>query len=100
MAGHWDGFRKVFRWVPKRERIPLNEDQLRKIFLEHDKNGDGHLDKAELRAAFGQLGARVPRYRADRAIRYADIDGDEVIHGEHEIDHLVSYAMDYRYTFK
>ena len=67
------------------------------IFMAHDKNGEGHLDKDELKAAFRALGARVPCYRADRAIHYADIDLDGSIN-EDEIHHLVSYAFHYGYS--
>uniref|UniRef100_A0A7C9AHF5 EF-hand domain-containing protein n=1 Tax=Opuntia streptacantha TaxID=393608 RepID=A0A7C9AHF5_OPUST len=101
--GQWETrsprFRKILRWVVKHEKPkPLSEDQLRKIFMEHDKNGDGHLDKNELKEAFRKIGASVPAYRASRAIHYADIDGDGVINKEHEIDHLVSYAIQFGYT--
>ncbi|KAJ8442597.1 hypothetical protein Cgig2_026539 [Carnegiea gigantea] len=103
MPGQWEirapGFQKILRWVVKSKKPkPLSEDQLRKIFMEHDKNGDGHLDKNELKEAFRKIGATVPAYRASRAIHYADIDGDGVINKEHEIDHLVSYAIQLGYT--
>lgn len=66
--------------------------------MAHDKNGDGHLDKKELKEAFRVLGARIPCYRAGRAIYYSDIDMDGAIN-EDEIDHLVSYAIHYGYAF-
>lgn len=66
--------------------------------MAHDKDGDGRLDKEDLKEAFRALGARVPAYRADRAIHYSDLDLDGAIN-EDEIDHLVSYALHYGYTF-
>ena len=75
----------------------LDEEKLRAIFKEHDVNGDGHLNKEELKGAFRRLGAYVPSWRADRAIYYTDIDIDGVI-GEEEIDELVSYAVEYGYS--
>jgi len=103
MPGQWatraPRVQKLLRWVMKNETPePLSKDQLREIFREHDKNEDGHLDKEELKEAFRKIGAIVPAYRAGRAIYYADIDGDGLIDNEHEIDHLVSYAIQFGYT--
>ncbi|KAL2902821.1 Calmodulin-like protein 4 [Bienertia sinuspersici] len=78
----------------KLQKASLGEVQLRKIFREHDVNGDGHLNKEELKDAFRRLGAFVPSWRADRAIYYTDIDIDGVIN-EDEIDQLVAYAIEY-----
>lgn len=75
----------------------LNEVQLRAIFKKHDVNGDGHLNKQELKEAFWKLGAIMPSWRADRAIYYTDIDIDGVI-CEEEIDELVAYAVECGYT--
>lgn len=80
---------------PKKKR--LSEEELRMFFKAHDKNGDGHLGKEELKHAFRALGARLPGYRAGRAIHYSDIDMDGAINQD-EIDHLVSYAIQYGYT--
>lgn len=84
--------------MPRSKKNALSEEQLRMVFKAHDKNGDGHLDKEELKEAFRALGARIPGYRAGRAIYYSDIDLDGTIN-EDEIDHLVSYAIQYGYTF-
>jgi len=80
-------------------KATLNEAQLREIFKQHDVNGDGHLNKQELKEAFRKLGAIIPSWRADRAIYYTDIDIDGVI-SEGEIDQLVVYAMDCGYTLE
>lgn len=79
------------------QKEALDEEKLRAIFKEHDVNGDGHLNKEELKDAFRRLGAYVPSWRADRAIYYTDIDIDGVI-CEEEIDELVSYAVEYGYS--
>uniref|UniRef100_A0A803LKC8 EF-hand domain-containing protein n=1 Tax=Chenopodium quinoa TaxID=63459 RepID=A0A803LKC8_CHEQI len=98
MASQWGKLRNILRCMAKsKKKSRLSEDQLRRIFKAHDKNGDGCLDKEELKEAFRALGARVPGYRADYAIHYTDIDLDGVIN-EDEIDHLVSYAIQFGYT--
>uniref|UniRef100_A0A803MSM0 EF-hand domain-containing protein n=1 Tax=Chenopodium quinoa TaxID=63459 RepID=A0A803MSM0_CHEQI len=94
----WGKIQKALKWVVKSKKNPLSEEQLRNTFMAHDKNGDGHLDKEELKEAFRALGARIPCYRAGRAIYYSDIDLDGTIN-EDEIDHLVSYATHYGYSF-
>ncbi|KAK9668384.1 hypothetical protein RND81_13G056500 [Saponaria officinalis] len=73
------------------------EKQLKAIFRAHDINGDGELNKEELKVVFRKLGSIIPKYRAEKAMYYSDIDIDGVICDE-EIDHLVSYALDYGYT--
>uniref|UniRef100_A0A803LWG8 EF-hand domain-containing protein n=1 Tax=Chenopodium quinoa TaxID=63459 RepID=A0A803LWG8_CHEQI len=78
-------------------KATIDEVQLRALFRKHDINGDGHLNKEELKEAFRRLGSFMPSWRADRAIYYTDIDIDGVIN-EEEIDHLVAYAVDYGYT--
>ncbi|KNA07300.1 hypothetical protein SOVF_173210 [Spinacia oleracea] len=94
----WGKVKQSLRWVVKSKKNRVSEEQLRMIFMAHDKNGDGHLDKKELKEAFRVLGARIPCYRAGRAIYYSDIDMDGAIN-EDEIDHLVSYAIHYGYAF-
>ncbi|GAB4840758.1 hypothetical protein Ancab_021521 [Ancistrocladus abbreviatus] len=74
----------------------VSEEQLKAIFKAHDINGNGHLNREELKAAFRKLGAFVPGWRAKRAIYYTDIDIDGVI-SEGEIDQLVVYAVECGY---
>ena len=81
----------------KLQKASLDQEQLKAIFRQHDVNGDGHLNKEELKEAFRRLGAFVPSWRADRAIYYTDIDIDGSI-SEEEIDQLVTYAIEYGYT--
>ncbi|GAB4852129.1 hypothetical protein Ancab_016319 [Ancistrocladus abbreviatus] len=94
--GRW--LRRMLGWVPKStEEVVLTGEQLRNIFMQHDKDGDGRLNREELEAAFRQLGSRAPAWRAERAIYYNDLDLDEVIN-EHEMDHLIPYTLGCRYT--
>lgn len=81
----------------KFHKATLDELQLKAIFRKHDVNGDGHLNKEELKEAFRKLGAFIPSWRADRAIYYTDIDIDGVIN-EEEIDELVAYAVECGYS--
>lgn len=68
------------------------EEQLKGMFWRFDKNQDGHLSKQELKAAFKNLGAIFPGFRADRGLRHADHNGDGYI-SEDEVDELVKYAI-------
>ncbi|GMH04039.1 hypothetical protein Nepgr_005878 [Nepenthes gracilis] len=92
-------FRRTLQGVtPKSaEGVPLSEDQLRRIFMEHDKNGDGSLNKEELQAAFRALGSRAPAWRADDAIYNNDFDLDGVLN-KYEIVHLLSYTLQCHYV--
>ncbi|XP_035541654.1 calmodulin-like [Juglans regia] len=85
--------------VPKNLPMKYNEAQLRERFRGFDKNGDGVLSRQELRSAFYSLGSYVPDWRAHRAIRHADINGDGYI-DEAELENLVRYAFQLGYTIK
>lgn len=49
------------------------------MFKSIDKDQDGHLDKAELRAAFIRAGLSVPNSRLDKFFEDVDSDDDGVI---------------------
>lgn len=91
----------LFSWPEQREKGAvggtLNTQQLKKIFREHDINGDGRLDKEELRMAFQKLGATLPWWRAMRSLQHADVDGDGFI-TEGEMKVFAKYAAQYGYT--
>ncbi|XP_040998632.1 calmodulin-like protein 5 [Juglans microcarpa x Juglans regia] len=91
---------------------PLTADQVRGIIKKYDANNDGGLNKEELKDAFRALGARLPGWRARRAIHHADANGDGLIGeeeplralhhagangdgliGEEELDSVMQYAM-------
>lgn len=76
-----------------------HEEQLKKIFLQHDKNGDGCLDKNELVQAFKELGAVIPELRAWRGLKNADANGDGII-SQDELDHLVRYTAQFGFSVK
>ena len=78
-------------------RDPLTEQQLKEIFEQHDANGDGQLNKAELKEAFRYLGALIPGWRVNRALHHADANGDGFI-SEKEMKDLVNYAAKFGYT--
>ncbi|KAK2995620.1 hypothetical protein RJ640_020256 [Escallonia rubra] len=50
------------------KKFPLTEEQLKGIFKQNDKNGDGLLSKEELKEAFKNLGALFPGWRASRGV--------------------------------
>uniref|UniRef100_A0A6N2KXQ8 EF-hand domain-containing protein n=1 Tax=Salix viminalis TaxID=40686 RepID=A0A6N2KXQ8_SALVM len=66
---------------------PLTAKQVREIFMRHVKDPDNN----ELKAAFSELGASYPDFRADRALMFADANGDGLI-ATQEMDELVCYA--------
>lgn len=65
---------------------------LKRFFNKYDKNGDGRLDKEELKQAFKHLGARFPAWRAARALKHADANRDGVISLE-ETNALIEYIL-------
>lgn len=68
------------------------EEQLKGLFWRFDKNRDGRLNKEELKAAFKELGAIFPGFRAYRGLHHADDNGDGYINDE-EVDKLVKYTL-------
>lgn len=62
------------------------------IFSKYDRNGDGRIDKEELKKEFKNLGARFPAWRAYRAFKHADVNGDGVITLD-EINLLIEYIL-------
>ncbi|KAL3514518.1 hypothetical protein ACH5RR_027235 [Cinchona calisaya] len=83
--------------IIKPGNIPMTAEQLKGIFEQCDKNGDGRLDRAELKEAFKRLGAMIPRWRAARGLHHADANGDGYI-DEEEMTGLVNYALHLGYT--
>jgi hypothetical protein len=59
---------------------PLTAKQIREIFRRHVKDLENNvLGWNELKAAFYELGASYPDFRADRALVLADPNGDGLI---------------------
>ncbi|CAI9115740.1 OLC1v1016730C1 [Oldenlandia corymbosa var. corymbosa] len=87
--------------IPKSKdvTIPASWKELKGLFKKCDKDGDGQLDKRELKEALKYLGAILPGWRAARCLRHADADGDGFV-SEHELDELVRYAIKLGYTVK
>ena len=77
----------------------LNEEKLKQIFKEKDKNNDGLLNKAELKAAFNSLGSIIPSIPAFIGLFLADSNGDGFV-GEDELNALAKYAHKVGYTVK
>ncbi|KAH0680461.1 hypothetical protein KY284_021546 [Solanum tuberosum] len=61
------------------------------MLMKYDKNRDGKLSKQELRLAFKEMGLHFCRWKAGKALRYADKNGDGYIN-EDEMSELVQYA--------
>ncbi|XP_023002693.1 calmodulin-like protein 12 [Cucurbita maxima] len=75
----------------KASDVPLNREQIKKIFKSYDSNKDGFLNKREVTKAFSFLGSLNPYYRAQYALDYADANNDGLI-SEDEFDKLIDYA--------
>lgn len=79
--------------------VPLTEEQLRGMFRKCDMNRNGQLSKEELKEGFRQMGSKFPGWRASRALRGADRDGDgDISLSRDEFDRLVKYALKRGYT--
>ncbi|KAJ0026063.1 hypothetical protein Pint_08787 [Pistacia integerrima] len=87
-----------YSFEEKVEKRPYTKEELNNVFWQHDKNRDCRLSRKELRGAFKELGAIFPLFRANRALRHADDNGDGYI-SEDEMEKLVNYAdrLSYRY---
>ncbi|RXH72761.1 hypothetical protein DVH24_012445 [Malus domestica] len=72
--------------------------QIMKIFKRFDKDGDAQLSKTELKAAFAELGAKWPAFRAWEGLRHADDNGDGLISIDKELDKVVDHAVNLGYT--
>jgi len=70
---------------------PLTEEQVKGMLKKYDKNRDGKLSKQELRLAFKEMGLHFCRWKAGKALRFADRNGDGYIN-EDEISEFVQYA--------
>lgn len=70
---------------------------LKHFLKKYDKNGDGRLDKEELKQDFKELGARLPEWRAYRALKHADTNGDGFITLD-ETNLLIEYILKNGYT--
>ncbi|KAK3231419.1 hypothetical protein Dsin_003300 [Dipteronia sinensis] len=76
---------------------PKVNNKLFEVFKRHDVDGDGRLSKAEIKKAFGELGAFIPLYRASRGLNHADGNGDGFVDMD-ELDDLVQYAENHGFT--
>ncbi|KAJ9567639.1 hypothetical protein OSB04_003605 [Centaurea solstitialis] len=69
----------------------LSDDPLKGVLKTFDKNGDGKLSRKELKVGLKSLGLRFAGFRAWRAVRRADANGDGQI-GDEEMDELAKYV--------
>ncbi|KAF5468279.1 hypothetical protein F2P56_012443, partial [Juglans regia] len=92
-------FDTMVRYLNKSYATGLTEDQVKGIFKRYDANGDGILNREEIRNAFASLGSRLPGFRAYRGLHHADANGDGLI-DEEELKALVEYGAKVGYTIK
>uniref|UniRef100_UPI00397ECF5D EF-hand domain-containing protein n=1 Tax=Salmonella sp. s58078 TaxID=3159699 RepID=UPI00397ECF5D len=69
----------------------MSENELKELFIKHDADGDKCLSKKELKKAFKELGILLPEFKANKALSFADTNGDGVITDD-EINLLVRYV--------
>ncbi|KAJ4721658.1 putative Calcium-binding EF-hand family protein [Melia azedarach] len=80
--------------------VTYTEEQLKMLFRRHDVNGDGKLGKRELKKVFEELSSPWPAWRASRALRHADSNGDGIISLDQDLDRLVKYVLRLGYKIK
>ncbi|CAN4095387.1 unnamed protein product [Withania somnifera] len=78
---------------------PLTEEELKCLVKRYDKNGDGKLNKEELKVAFKDLGIWFCAFRAYQAMQHADKNHDGLI-VDNELDVLVELAIKWGFTLK
>ncbi|OIT04147.1 hypothetical protein A4A49_00315 [Nicotiana attenuata] len=78
-------------FTPRGVSHPLTEEQVKGMLRKYDKNRDGKLSKQELRLAFKEMGLHFCRWKAGKALRFADKNGDGYIN-EDEISEFVKFA--------
>uniref|UniRef100_A0A7N0V7U7 EF-hand domain-containing protein n=1 Tax=Kalanchoe fedtschenkoi TaxID=63787 RepID=A0A7N0V7U7_KALFE len=76
-----------------------DEEMLKRLIMEHDRNGDHVLSKHELKEAFKELGSRFPSLRTHMAMRFADKDKSGYV-DDGELNGLVAYIMKLGYSVK
>ncbi|KAK2159988.1 hypothetical protein LSH36_142g04012 [Paralvinella palmiformis] len=61
---------------------------MRAVFVEFDQNGDGFIDKKELKEVFGQMGTIMSDDDIDRLMTLCDKDHDGLINYEEFLDRV------------
>ncbi|KAK7405418.1 hypothetical protein VNO78_06695 [Psophocarpus tetragonolobus] len=69
-----------------------NKDKLRQILREADVNGDGRIDKNDIKRTLVSLGCVFPAWRANRCLANADFNKDGFI-DKTEMEALVQYLL-------
>ncbi|KAG0477130.1 hypothetical protein HPP92_013971 [Vanilla planifolia] len=62
------------------------KDELERVFLKFDSNGDGKISSSELRAIFDSLGQPLTDEELDHMMVEADVDGDGFVSLEEFVD--------------
>ncbi|CAN4122699.1 unnamed protein product [Withania somnifera] len=84
-------------FITRRVNYPLSDEQVKGMLMKYDRNKDGKLSKQEVRLAFKEMGLHFCHWKAGKALRFADKNGDGYIN-EDEMSELVQYAS--RWGFK
>ena len=61
---------------------------MRRLFMEFDADGNGEIDKEELRSLFKSMGKMFSDYELERMIGLVDKDDSKTINYEEFIEHL------------
>ncbi|XVE70053.1 hypothetical protein DITRI_Ditri10aG0040600 [Diplodiscus trichospermus] len=76
---------------PDTSRSTASKQQLRKVFLACDVDDNSVLTKEEIKNAFDRCGALFPGFRAWKALKRVDKNGDGRVSLD-ELDDLIDYA--------